>query len=279
MKAIGFSSVFNSFGWYNPRMPKQSSSRNNLITLLFIVAGVILLLAGGLRMLPSISAASEVALEGTPADFGEDTLLLRPTVTPPPFASQITPEPALLPDSSAQAQDMPARSVPAPRPTPVNLAGSIPTRIVIPAIQLDAPVETAGWHVVNGVSQWDVPNLFAAGWLMTSAALGKAGNTAITGHHNIDGEVFRGLVKLKPGDRITLYSNEVPFYYEITTRKILPERGQPEKVRLENARWIQPTEDERITLITCWPYTSNTHRLIIVAKPLPPDKTNVPVEP
>jgi len=255
-------------------MPERSSSRNNLITLLFIVAGVVLLLAGSIRLLPSISAASEVALEGAPTDFGEDTLPLRPTVTPPPFASQITPEPALLPDSSAQAQ-----SAPIPKPTPVDLAGSTPTRIVIPAIKLDAPIKTVGWHIVNGVGQWDVPDLFAAGWLMTSATLGKAGNTALTGHHNIDGEVFRDLVKLKPGDRITAYSDEVPFYYEIVTRKILPERGQPDEVRRANARWMQPTEDERITLITCWPYTNNTHRLIIVAKPLPPEKSNVPIEP
>src|SRR5512137_1762491 len=195
-------------------MPERSSSRNNLVTALLIGAGVILLLAGGIRMLPSISAASEVALEGTPTDFGEDTLPLRPTVTPPPFASQITPEPLLLPDNSAQEQSAPARSVPAPRPTPVDLAGNIPTRIVIPAIQLDAPIETVGWHTVDGVSQWDVPDLFAAGWLMTSATLGKAGNTALTGHHNIDGEVFRDLVRLKLGDRITVYSDEVPFYYE-----------------------------------------------------------------
>jgi len=260
-------------------MPRQSSSRNNLITLLFIAAGVILLLAGGLRMLPSISAASEAALEGTPADFGEETLPLRPTVTPPPFASQITPEPVLLPDSSAQAQSAPVRRAPVPRPTPVDLAGSIPRRIVIPAIQLDAPIETVGWHVVNGVSQWDVPDYYAAGWLMTSAPLGKAGNTALTGHHNIDGEVFRDLVKLKPGDFITLYAQGQPFYYEVKSRHILPERGQPEKVRLENARWIQPTADERITLITCWPYTSNTHRLIIVAKPLVPDKSDKLIEP
>ena len=40
-----------------------------------------------------------------------------------------------------------------------------------------------------------------------------------------------------------------------------------------------PTTDERITLITCWPYTSNTHRLIIVAKPIEPEKSNKPIEP
>jgi LPXTG-site transpeptidase (sortase) family protein len=28
-----------------------------------------------------------------------------------------------------------------------------------------------------------------------------------------------------------------------------------------------PSTDERLTLITCWPYETNTHRLIIVALP------------
>jgi sortase A len=260
-------------------MSESSPARTNIVTWLFVAAGVILLLAGGLSLLPAIGSASEVALEGTPADFGEETLPLRPTVTPPPFASQLTPEPALLPDSSAQAPDVPARSLPARKPTPVDLAGSIPTRIVIPAIRLDAPVETVGWHTVEGVSQWDVPDYFAGGWLMTSAPLGKPGNTAITGHHNIAGEVFRNLVKLKPGDRITVYSKAAPFDYKITARKILPERGQPEAVRRENAKWMQPTTDERLTLITCWPYTSNTHRLIIVAKPLEPPPEDEGLQP
>ncbi len=246
------------------------------MTLLLIAAGAILLLAGVISLLPAVSAAHEFAAEGTPADFGEDALPLRPTVTPLPLASQMTPEPgpALLPDTSRPVADVPVR-----RPTPVDPIGGNPTRIIIPAIKLDAPVETVGWHTIDGVSQWDVPDTFAAGWLMTSAPLGKPGNTAITGHHNVGGEVFRNLVKLQPGDRLTLYANDQPFFYEVASRRILPERGQSDEVRRANARWIQPTDDERITLITCWPYTSNTHRLVIVAKLIAPEKSNKPIEP
>jgi sortase A len=40
-----------------------------------------------------------------------------------------------------------------------------------------------------------------------------------------------------------------------------------EEKRLENARWIGPFPDERLTLVTCWPYTNNTHRVIVIAKP------------
>jgi hypothetical protein len=115
-------------------MSQQSSSRSNVITLLFIAAGVTLLVAGGLNRLPSIGAASDLAPESTPVDFGEQMPPLRPTVTPLPFASQLTPEPALLPDSSAQTQNAPARRLPAPKPRPVDLAGNIPTRLVISAI-------------------------------------------------------------------------------------------------------------------------------------------------
>jgi sortase A len=49
---------------------------------------------------------------------------------------------------------------------------------------------------------------------------------------------------------------------------ILPEKYQEIDVRMDNARWILPSDDERLTLVTCWPATSNTHRLIIVARPL-----------
>ncbi len=260
-------------------MLPSASSKHSAATWLFIGAGVILLLAGALSLLPSISVASEVSLASTPADFGEQAPPLRPTVTPPPSASQRTPAPILLPDDSSPARPVSIPASPIPTPAPDNLLGNIPTRLVIPAIKLDAPIVTVGWHTVDGVSQWDVPDTRAAGWLMTSATLGQPGNTALSGHHNIDGEVFRDLVNLKIGDRIIVYSHDQSFYYVITTRKILLERGQPDAVRLANARWIQPTTDERVTLITCWPYTSNTHRLVIVAEPAAPEKPSKPIEP
>ncbi len=68
------------------------------------------------------------------------------------------------------------------------------------------------------------------------------------------------------------YNPLVSFVYQVTERLILPERDQPVEVRLENARWIGPSEDERLTLITCWPEDSNTHRLIVVAEPLSVDR-------
>jgi len=149
-----------------------------------------------------------------------------------------------------------------------------PDRIVIPAINLDVPVVPIGWHIEEEggqkVSVWDVPDN-AAGWHKTSAYPGRVGNVVLNGHHNIRGEVFRYLIQLEPQARIQLYVGDKVYYYTVTEKYLLKERGEPPEVRLQNAQWIAPTGDERLTLVTCWPYTSNTHRLILVARPSEPE--------
>jgi sortase A len=162
-------------------------------------------------------------------------------------------------------------------PTPTALpAPETPLRLVIPAIQLDAPVIPAETYYVEvdgkEYQQWPTPNEFAAGWHSESAPLGEPGNTVLNGHHNIYGEVFRDLVNLTTGDTIVVYGEGHVYTYMVTNRMILPERFQQIDVRMNNAQWIQSSQDERLTLITCWPYESNTHRLILVAKPLSIEK-------
>jgi LPXTG-site transpeptidase (sortase) family protein len=153
-----------------------------------------------------------------------------------------------------------------------TISPNIPERIVIEKIGLDAPVELAKSMEVSvegkEVIQFLVPEEFAAGWHEGSAPLGVAGNTVISGHHNAFGEVFKGLVDLEVGDTVTLLSGAKQFNYIIANKMILPEKGEPLDVRLENGRWILPSKDERITLVTCWPARSNTHRLILVAVPI-----------
>ncbi|HHH40432.1 MAG TPA: sortase [Chloroflexi bacterium] len=216
---------------------------------------------------------------------------LAPTASPTPGQSQEPVEPAVLPISPQKgeaSQDPPPLVLPetallsageatpgptaTPPPTP-DPASLIPVRLVIPAINLDAPVVPVGWETkeVDGqlVSAWIVPNAREAGWHKTSALPGEPGNTVLNGHHNIYGEVFRDLVELEPGDEIYLYTGQQVYRYQVTERHILKEKGEPIEVRIQNAQWIMPTDDERLTLVTCWPYTSNTHRLIVVARPAP----------
>ncbi len=63
-------------------------------------------------------------------------------------------------------------------------------------------------------------------------------------------------------------AEERPYTYVVESLMVIPEKGRPFEERLENNRWIGNFDDERLTLVTCWPYTSNTHRVILVARPL-----------
>jgi LPXTG-site transpeptidase (sortase) family protein len=148
----------------------------------------------------------------------------------------------------------------------------VPDRIVIQSIALSAPVIPAGhsFTEVEGSTfgQWLAPGYFAAGWHPDSALPGEAGNTVINGHHNIAGEVFADLVDVKEGDTIIVYADERAFAYVVTNRMILPETFMDAATRLENARWLAQSEDVRLTLVTCWPKESYTHRLILVAVPI-----------
>lgn len=151
-----------------------------------------------------------------------------------------------------------------------------PVRISIPTIDLTADIiHATSKEIIQGEKtyiQWLAPDEYAVGWHFDSAFLGEPGNTVLNGHHNVFGKVFENLDKLVSGDEIFIYGNDLHVYtYVVSNTMILPERDVSLEERLENARWILPSEDERITLITCWPYFSNTHRLIIVASPLGSD--------
>ena len=154
-----------------------------------------------------------------------------------------------------------------------NIFRRIPSRISIPSIGLDSEIGFATLRDVTvfgeTYQQWVAPSDIV-GWHFRSALLGDPGNTVLNGHHNVQGEVFKDLSLLQRGDDILIYSDAGRFYYQVVSVMILPERFESQEVRLQNARWIQPSEDERITLISCWPYESNTHRVIVVAFPIDP---------
>lgn len=153
-----------------------------------------------------------------------------------------------------------------------ELSHTKPVEIIIDSVKLDAPIVASEQKEIieNGktYTQWSAPDEFAAGWQSDSAYLGEIGNTVINGHHNVFGEVFKDLNLLKEGERVIINGDDEKKYtYLVTNVMILPERDVLIEQRLENAKWMMPSLDERLTLITCWPSYSNTHRLIIVAKP------------
>jgi sortase A len=202
------------------------------------------------RSQPSLST---VAPSSTPTAVPSvPTLTHSPSPTP---ASTRIPSPAHSPTAA-----------PLPRPA----ADGAPDRIVAPAIGLDVPVIEIGWHLVerNGqaVSEWDVAD-DAAGFHKGSAYPGRVGNTVLSGHHNIRGEVFRHVIELELGDVLSLYVGEQEYQYAVQQILLIPEKDVSPEQRRENAQWIGYFPDERLTLVTCWPYTGNSHRVIVIAAP------------
>jgi LPXTG-site transpeptidase (sortase) family protein len=228
---------------------------------------------------PMDSLRADGAPGGVP-DAGEITLL--PFEATPSFPTE-TPALTVSPTPTARSPEEGATAA-SLSPTPLATAtatailtpppGAVPEMLHIPILDLDAPVVPIGLKTVtvNGVParMWNVPAYRAAGWHDTSARLGLPGNTVLNGHNTASGEVFRDLYKVPIGALVVVDSQDgEEFAYRVKEKYILPEAGQPLEVRLQNALYVQKTQDERLTLVTCHPYGSLANRLIIIAVPAP----------
>ena len=146
-----------------------------------------------------------------------------------------------------------------------------PERLELPSIELDTPVVELGWHPATSTdgaifSEWDVAE-YAAGWHQNSALPGQNGNVVLSAHNNILGSVFRELDQLKEGDSAILWSGNNRISYQIERVMIVPEKYASPEQRSKNVEWIGPYDNERLTLVSCWPRDDNTHRIIVVARP------------
>jgi LPXTG-site transpeptidase (sortase) family protein len=245
-----------------------------LLTLIgsgLILAGLILV--GLATLLPETfppPVAPTPAYAGTP-------------LAPPPAEAAASDPPLILPvmpvAAAGEAPPTPAVRAPAegdlsPAENALPTGWAAPDQIVIPAIDLNAPIEPVDWHAVTlegqTFGQWDVPEGFAAGWQRTSARPGGSGNVVLDGHHNAGGRVFARLIDLRPRDVVLVKAGGRYYRYTVSQIMVLPEEDQPPEVRLANAAWVLPGGEPRLTLVTCWPPEGNSHRLIVVAIPETP---------
>ena len=186
-----------------------------------------------------------------------------------PTNSNADPQETVNPPDPAQTADTPPGdqdTLPA-----YSILGWVPDNLQIPSIGLDAVIVPVD-HVEAQLYEftfnvWRAPVGGRVGWHSSSALLGVGGNTVLNGHHNAYGKVFENLIDVEEGDLVIVSSGEHVFEYIVTIKVLFPERFQTFETRMENTVWIEPTDSERITLVTCWPATTNTHRLVIVAEP------------
>lgn len=258
----------------NPIKPaRRRWSAGNLL----IVLGI-LLLGSALGMAafepPGVNQQPPPDKIATPVD-GEISrwppLVQAQEPTPIPVPS---PTPKARPAPSPAETPEPIVSTPSPTPTPTPVPDMPPpTHIRIPSVGIDAPVVEVGYEVVEiegqQVIQWQVAD-YAAGHHNTSASPGEGGNIVISGHSDWRGEVFRTLEFAKLGDEVILTTPNGEYRYQIVEIHYRKEVGVPLEERIATGRFLDPMPEERVTLVTCWPYGVDDHRLIVVAKPVQP---------
>jgi hypothetical protein len=195
-----------------------------------------------------------------------------------------TPAPSDTPEPTATPTDTPAPTA-TPTPEPV-----LPARLVFPDLGIDTKVVEMGWTEVqqarSGWVEWVVPKN-EAGWHINSARLGERGNIVMSGHNNIYARVFgpisyawdnTGREKidaftdrshLLDGRLIQVYGTDGrEVDYAVTAFYRVKDSGVSEAQRAANGRFMDATDHMQLTLITCWPPSSNTYRLIVVAEPV-----------
>jgi sortase A len=177
---------------------------------------------------------------GSPEPTPTATALIEVRILPgghePPVAGQ---EPVPAPYRNLIA---PVTPMPIPTPGPEQA-----TRIVIPAINVDG-------RVVEG-DTWDQLKK-GVGHHVGSANPGERGNCVLSGHDDVYGEIFKDLNKLELEDEIIVYTGVQPYRYRVVSKRII----QPTEVEV-----MDPTPDPIVTLITCYPYRIDTHRIVVVA--------------
>jgi sortase A len=150
--------------------------------------------------------------------------------------------------------------------------GRLPARIVAKSIGLDTPIVEMGWRLVERwgeqVSEWNMPENEAA-WHRNTAWPGEGSNIVISGHNaSTGGQVFADLEELQIGDEITLWNeNHETFVYQLIEKNIVRTFASSSEAQEYLRQVTEPTDKEQLTLITCWPRLSNTHRLIVIAEP------------
>ncbi len=105
------------------------------------------------------------------------------------------------------------------------------------------------------------PDLNVA-WFNESALPDGGDNIVMYGH---DLGVFMNLHFVEIGNLITVYLDEVPYYYVISKIMIVPDAGISYEERVELGRLILPQGREMVTLVTCYGFNLSS-RLIVIGE-------------
>ncbi len=231
---------------------KVRTLRDRVLLGIEIVAMVALVavIAGSLLNLQTLNREVVQALTVTPPTSaisrGQE---LPGSSFPPSSQSSELPGGSSPPESAPPALGIRLQSVAAiPVPTPGPRS---PTRIVIPAINIDWPVvEGDGWEELKQ----------GIGHRVGSANPGERGNMVLSGHNDVYGEPFRDLEKLEIGKEVQVHTGSNAFRYIIKAKRVVV----PTDLTV-----LVTSKAPMVTLITCTPYRIDTQRLIVIGELAP----------
>lgn len=228
---------------HSERRPRTWIDRLLLGAELLAILSLVAVMGSGLSTLRSLN-------QNVAAAFQQPTLQPTPIIqeivlpeghTPPNSPGGARPNTAEIPEN-LRPIFFTAQALPVPTSAPHQAL-----RIQIPAIDVDAPV-------VQGDS-WEQLKKGVAQHLGTPNP-GETGNIVLSGHNDVFGEVFRDLDRLQPGDQVIVLTSERRYVYVITGTQLV----EPTAVEV-----MAPTQDQRVTLISCHPYLVDVHRIIVTA--------------
>ena len=171
-----------------------------------------------------------------------------PTVTPQPAAhAERDQQVAQVQVPADQQSQNGAQNTAAAAQKRTSVTEAEQSRLQIPAIGID-----------NFIFRYDGPQSLKLGVVQVGQAVaaGEAGNLVLAAHNDIYGEIFRDLDQLKLGDELFLLGDDRSYTYRVRDTVIV----EPDDT------WVmQPTSAPTVTLVSCYPYIMDTHRIVVFA--------------
>lgn len=250
-----YSAAVQGVGTYDKARPKTRRPINwrwiwdrfLLLVELLALVGFLVVMADMLLTVRAINEESRIVFEKaipTPTPTPAIGVYVLPGGHTPPDALRRS-EPAPIP---VHLRDLVAEVTPLPVPTPGPEHGR---RIEIPVIDVDAPIiEGDSWEALKK----------GVGHHIGSANPGERGNCVLSAHNDIYGEIFRRLPDLSVGDEIRVHTETQVYRYVVEQTRIV----EPTETSV-----LDQTSTPVLTLISCYPYGVDTHRIVVIASMQP----------
>jgi LPXTG-site transpeptidase (sortase) family protein len=178
----------------------------------------------------------------------------------PPSMQSATPTPSAKSTATPHVESTQTVPLETPGDLPAFTTGDEKNRIKIDKIGVNAPII---WNVENDKILDSLKD--GVVHYKTSSMPGSRGNVFLIGHSSnyswIKSDyntIFALLDKLVNGDRIEIFSTDGRIYtYEVVDKKI---------VKPKNVEILDSTQEEILSVMTCWPIGTSIDRLVIQAK-------------